>query len=123
MRPFGTLLPLWVGHQLPLEADPECVRYAPLSGPSSSFAASSLETVHFGPEYCVTSPFRWGGAANGRGREMNARTTVLQAAENNLKQLMTEVTRAMEKAQEAIAKIAPKTETAIAATESTTSSR
>jgi hypothetical protein len=54
---------------------------------------------------------------------MNARTTVLQAAENNLKQLMTEVTRAMEKAQEAIAKIAPKTETAIAATESTTSSR
>jgi hypothetical protein len=53
---------------------------------------------------------------------MNARTTVLQAAEGNLKQLMAEVTRAMEKAQEAIAKIAPKTETATAATESTTSS-
>jgi hypothetical protein len=34
---------------------------------------------------------------------MNARTTVLQAAEGNLKQLMAEVTRAMEKAQEAIA--------------------
>jgi hypothetical protein len=54
---------------------------------------------------------------------MNARTTELQAAENNLKQLMAEVTRVMEKAQEAIAKITPKTtETATAATESTTSS-
>ncbi len=54
---------------------------------------------------------------------MNARTAVLQDADNNLKQLMAEVTRAMEKAQEAVAKIAPKTETATAVTESTTSSR
>jgi hypothetical protein len=54
---------------------------------------------------------------------MNAQTRELQASENNLKQLMAEVTRAMEKAQEAIAKIAPKTETATAVTESTTSSR
>jgi hypothetical protein len=56
--------------------------------------------------------------------EMNGQTRELQAAENNLKQLMAEVTRAMEKAQEAVAKIAFKTETATAAaTESTTSSR
>jgi hypothetical protein len=54
--------------------------------------------------------------------EMNARASELQAAENNLKQLMAEVSRAMEKAQEAIAKIASKTETATAA-ESTTPSR
>jgi hypothetical protein len=55
--------------------------------------------------------------------EMNAQASELQAAENNLKQLMAEVTRAMEKAQEAVAKIASKTETATAVTESTTSSR
>ena len=55
------------------------------------------------------------------GMEMNAQASELQAAENNLKQLMAEVTRAMEKAQEAVAKIASKTETAKAA-ESTTSS-
>jgi hypothetical protein len=40
--------------------------------------------------------------------EMNAQASELQAAENNLKQLMAEVTRAMEKAQEAVAKIAPR---------------
>ena len=55
---------------------------------------------------------------------MNAQATKLQAAENDLKQLMADVTRAMEKAQEAIAKIAS---TAAAATtpntESTPSSR
>ena len=55
--------------------------------------------------------------------EMNAHASELQAAENNLKQLIAEVTRAMEKAQEAVAKIASKTETATAVTESTTSSR
>jgi hypothetical protein len=37
---------------------------------------------------------------------MDARATGIQAAENDLKQLMADVTRAMEKAQEAIAKIA-----------------
>jgi hypothetical protein len=55
---------------------------------------------------------------------MNTRATGIQAAENDLKQLMADVTRAMEKAQEAIAKIAS---TAAAATtpntESTPSSR
>jgi hypothetical protein len=55
--------------------------------------------------------------------EMNAQASELQAAEDNLKQLMAEVTRAIEKAQEAIAKIALKNGTTIAATESTPSSR
>ena len=36
---------------------------------------------------------------------MNAQATKLQAAENDLKQLMADVTRAMEKAQEAVARI------------------
>ena len=39
---------------------------------------------------------------------MNAEATKLQAAENDLKQLMADVTRAMEKAQEAVARLAPK---------------
>ena len=55
------------------------------------------------------------------GDTMSAQASELQAAENNLKQLMAEVTRAMEKAQEAIAKIVPKTEAATAASESPTS--
>jgi hypothetical protein len=38
--------------------------------------------------------------------EMNAQATKIQAAENNLKQLMADVTKAMEKAQEAVAQIA-----------------
>jgi hypothetical protein len=50
---------------------------------------------------------------------MDAQSTKLQAAENDLKQLMAEVTRAMHKAQDAIARIAPKTvrETAPTSTE------
>jgi septal ring factor EnvC (AmiA/AmiB activator) len=54
-------------------------------------------------------------------RKMSAQASELQAAENNLKQLMAEVSRAMEKAQEAIAKIALKTESATAPAESTKS--
>jgi biopolymer transport protein ExbB/TolQ len=54
---------------------------------------------------------------------MNTRATGIQAAENDLKQLMADVSRAMEKAQEAIAKIASNAPTAAAETESTTSSR
>jgi len=50
-------------------------------------------------------PFPPRRAANGE-MEMNAQATKLQAAENDLKQLMTDVTRAMEKAQEAVARIA-----------------
>jgi t-SNARE complex subunit (syntaxin) len=39
---------------------------------------------------------------------MKAQATKLEDSENDLKQLMADVTRAMEKAQEAVAKIAPK---------------
>jgi hypothetical protein len=40
--------------------------------------------------------------------EMNAQATKLQGAEDDLKELMADVTRAMEKAQEAVARIASK---------------
>jgi t-SNARE complex subunit (syntaxin) len=53
--------------------------------------------------------------------EMNAQAPKLEAAENDLKQLMDDVTRAMEKAQEAVARIAPKA--AAAATETESASR
>jgi hypothetical protein len=49
--------------------------------------------------------------------EMNAQSTKLQAAENDLKQLMADVTRATEKAQQAVARIVSKA--AAATTEST----
>src|SRR6516162_7091416 len=42
------------------------------------------------------------------GMKMNARATKLQAAEDDLKQLMADVTRAMEKAHEVAARIASK---------------
>jgi hypothetical protein len=51
--------------------------------------------------------------------EMNAQATKLQAAENDLKQLMADVTRAMEKAQEAVARMASKDAAATTETEST----
>jgi hypothetical protein len=63
-------------------------------------------------------PFPLRRAANGE-MEMNAQATKLQAAENDLKQLMADVTRAMEKAQEAVASIAPKAAAATTETEST----
>jgi len=40
--------------------------------------------------------------------EMDAQAPKLEAAENDLKRLMADVTRAMEKAQEAVARIASK---------------
>ena len=40
---------------------------------------------------------------------MDVQATRLQAVENDLKQLMADVTRAMEKAQEAVARIASRT--------------
>jgi hypothetical protein len=55
--------------------------------------------------------------------KMNVKETKLQAAENDLKQLMANVTRAMEKAQEAVGKIASREVVATAATECTTPSR
>ena len=65
-------------------------------------------------------PFPLWRAANGE-MEMNAQATKLQAAENDLKQLMADVSQAMEKAQEAVARIAPKA--AAAATETESASR
>ena len=44
---------------------------------------------------------------NGGGVKMNVQATKLQAVENDLKQLMADVTRAMEKAQEAVARMPP----------------
>jgi hypothetical protein len=54
---------------------------------------------------------------------MTAQVTKLQAAENELKRLMADVSRAMEKAQEAIAKVGGNAAGAPAVTEATTSSR
>jgi len=51
--------------------------------------------------------------------EMDAQATKLQAAENDLKELMAEVTRAIEKAQHAVRRIAPKAAAATTETEST----
>ena len=53
---------------------------------------------------------------------MDAQAAKLEGAENDLKQLMADVTRAMEKAQQAIARIAPNAVTAKTETESMTSS-
>ena len=57
-------------------------------------------------------------AANGE-MEMNAQATRLQAAENDLKQLMADVTRTIEKAQQAVARISSKAAAATTETEST----
>ena len=84
--------------------------------------SQGLETIHLGPEYCVGEPFPGGREANGE-MEMNAQVTKLQAAENDLKQLMADVARAVEKAQEAVARIIPKAVATTTETESTTSSR
>ena len=53
------------------------------------------------------------------GIEMDAQATKLQTAENDLKQLMADVTRAMEKAQQAVARIASKPAAATTEPEST----
>jgi hypothetical protein len=53
---------------------------------------------------------------------MRTQGTKLEAAENELKQLMADVTRAMEKAQDAVARIAYKTAGATAETQATPSS-
>jgi hypothetical protein len=54
--------------------------------------------------------------------QMNAQATKLEGAENDLKQLMADVTRAMEKAQEAVARIAPKVASPITEAEQSMSS-
>ncbi|MBV8509900.1 MAG: hypothetical protein JOZ94_08510 [Xanthobacteraceae bacterium] len=53
---------------------------------------------------------------------MNTDDTKLQSAETDLKQLMADVTRAMEKAQQAIARVTSKETAAGAETEATPSS-
>jgi len=53
--------------------------------------------------------------------EMNAQATKLQAAESDLKKLMADLTRAMEKAQEAVVRITSKA--AVATTETDSTSR
>jgi hypothetical protein len=55
--------------------------------------------------------------------KMNAQATKLQAAEDELKQLMANVSRAMEKAEQAVGRIAPQAAAATAETQSTASSR
>ena len=82
-----------------------------------ALAARSLETIHFGLEYCGQALFPEEGA-NG-GMEMKAQATKLQDAENDLKQLMADVTRAMEKAQDAVARIVSKAAPLTTETEST----
>ena len=54
---------------------------------------------------------------------MNEQATKLETVDNNLKQLMADVSRAMEKAQEAIARVTSTVGAATAGTESTTKSR
>ena len=54
---------------------------------------------------------------------MNAQPTKLQAAEHDLKQLMADVTRAMENAQDAVARIASQGAASTAQVECTNSSR
>jgi t-SNARE complex subunit (syntaxin) len=82
-----------------------------------ALAVRSLETIHFGHEYCGRA-LSLRRAANGE-MEMNAQATKLQAAENDLKQLMADVSQAMEKAQEAVARIASNAAAATTETEST----
>ena len=52
--------------------------------------------------------------------EMKAQATKLQAAEDELKRLMADVSQAMRKAEEAIARIAPNEAAAMAETEFST---
>ena len=54
---------------------------------------------------------------------MKAQATKLLAAENDLKVLMADVTRAMEKAQEAVARLAREAAAGAGKTEAATSSR
>jgi hypothetical protein len=57
------------------------------------------------------------------GCEMAAKSATLEAAEKELKELMAEVTRAAEKAQQAVARITGKAIATEAVTEATTPSR
>ena len=76
-----------------------------------ALAEQSLETVHI--------PLRMATNRKDGEMETNAQETKLQAAENDLNELMADVTRAMEKAQEAIARVTSKAAEATTETEST----
>jgi hypothetical protein len=85
-------------------------------GKRAPFAARSFRDYSLCPEYCGRAPLR--RAANWE-MELNAQATKLEAAENDLKQLMADVTRAIEKAQDAVARIASKAAAATTEKEST----
>jgi hypothetical protein len=61
----------------------------------------------FASEYWVAS-LSVRDSGRDRNMKMNAQATKLETAENDLKRLMADVTRAMEKAEEAIGRIAPR---------------
>jgi t-SNARE complex subunit (syntaxin) len=61
----------------------------------------------------------WASSTPGRSGRPRRQATKLEAAENDLKQLMADVTRAIEKAQDAVARIASKAAAATTETEST----
>jgi hypothetical protein len=86
--------------------------------PGNRPAQDPLQTVHFASGYCIRPPSVGGGAKWGKG--MKTQPAALQAAEDDLKRLMADVNRAIEKAQEAIAKISANTAAGIAGTETTT---
>ena len=64
----------------------------------------SLETIHFGSEYCG-QPLLLRRAGNTEMKMNDQQAPRLETAESNVKQLMADVSRAMEKAQEAIARV------------------
>jgi hypothetical protein len=67
-------------------------------------ALRSLETIHFGSEYCG-QPFLLRKTGNTEMKMNDQQATRLETAESNVKQLMADVSRAMEKVQEAIARV------------------
>lgn len=69
----------------------------------------------------MSDPLPLRQAANGD-VEMTTETTKLQAAEKDLKQLMADVTRAVEKAQQAVARITGKSAASTDETQAATSS-
>jgi len=86
--------------------------------PESGTLGTVRGALSNGRSYRERGTFPLRRAANGD-MEMNAQATKLQAAENDLKELMADVTRALEKDQEAVARIASKAAAATTETEST----
>jgi hypothetical protein len=84
-----------------------------ISLPSKSIAVCSIPDL-----WSEKRPRQQSGA-----KVVTCSATKLQVAENDLKQLMADVARAVEKAQEAVARITPKAAAITTETESTTSWR